>query len=151
MALDHLTAADVAAQLAGLGVELGRPSLAVTADGVPVYGFAIDPDAAVATHARLAAVHDHTGLWPFVSHDSPEEWCAEARAGGPDRLATALARNPGRAVAELTGSMVDIVNGSMVGIVSGSCRDDPTSGDFPDRHLPDRPALRLGALPDPPR
>lgn len=55
-------------------MDLPPPTVATTADGTAVYGFRVGLGRTAETWARLRAAHHRTGLWPFVSPASPDDW-----------------------------------------------------------------------------
>jgi hypothetical protein len=76
---------------------------AVTVDGLPVFGFPADLPHPGDLWLRLRTLHDTTGLWPFLSDESPAQWaqwCCDA-PGAPQRLARALAARPSEVIDEL--------------------------------------------------
>jgi hypothetical protein len=86
--------------LSRLGVDLPEPRLAVTAGGVAVYGFPVEPAQSGQVWQRLRSVHDRSGLWPFVSPQSPDDWRRDDYEASVS-LSEALRADPQQVVADL--------------------------------------------------
>ena len=88
--------------LTSVGIDSAELVAANTIDDLPVFGVPIKVKQAAELWRRLRARHQDTGLWPFLSNESPVEWaqwCSDS-PGGPDRRAAALARSPSDVVDE---------------------------------------------------
>jgi hypothetical protein len=89
--------------LTSVGIQAAEIVAANTIDDLPVFGVRIKMKHAAELWRRLRARHQDTGLWRFLSDESPMEWaqwCSD-RPGGRDRLTAALAASPSEVVDEL--------------------------------------------------
>ncbi|MGC9665509.1 DUF4253 domain-containing protein [Planosporangium sp. 12N6] len=88
--------------LVSVGLAPASLTTAATVDGVPVFGARVDA-AQPRTWEMMRAQHPRTGLWPFFSKESPEQWALRSAGapGAPQRLSSALAVPPSEVVDEL--------------------------------------------------